>query len=363
MKHARTLVVAAAAVVVLLAVTLGFRLLHGREVAQPKAKALTPLPRWTETAPAARVPEPRPATELKVPCWACGNESDGWPIAFRTDLDLLAPLGDGPANAALWLKDFERARGSRFAEAEAAQKRRVDGPKEVGKVLPPDDPLLAEAAPWADQATMRFYPDVFPLNGHATPIPNLLFPLTLAKSWVARALAAPDAPGALDDCRRAVRLGRLLRQDDVTVIQDLVGLACIRVGAHGLYELATRRGDAPLALASAIVLGEHGPQRLRTQQAISRTTLLGEEGARMSEKRVADIAGIARSAPDRRFRLEAILQLAVARSEGSRGVRRVAEEELGKLAATEDPIVAATVAWARTATFTKDVLAELGVTP
>ncbi|MBK6405282.1 MAG: hypothetical protein IPF66_09690 [Holophagales bacterium] len=110
------------------------------------------------------------------------------PIRFRTDLDVLAPLGDGPANAALWLKDFTKGeKGPRLEEAEQAMKRRVDGPPDLGKILPPGEPLLLEAEPWADQATMRFYPDVFSVRGAATSIHNLLFSLTRgSRGWRGR---------------------------------------------------------------------------------------------------------------------------------------------------------------------------------
>jgi hypothetical protein len=81
---------------------------------------------------------------------------------------------------------------------------------------------------------MRFYPDCFPLEGTDTQLPNLLVPLTFAKPWVARGLALEDPARAKEDFRRAIRLGRLLRQEDATIIADLVGLACIRHGAQAL---------------------------------------------------------------------------------------------------------------------------------
>ena len=43
--------------------------------------------------------------------------------------------------------------------------------------------------------------------------------------------------------------------------------------AQGLYDLASRRGDLPLMLASAIVIGEHGPQRLRTMEFLRSDTI------------------------------------------------------------------------------------------
>jgi len=345
-NRSRTYVLAALAVVLALGATLAVRLLRAEARHAPKRPPLS-LARHTAPAPAARVPAPAavPAEGFKVPCWGCPG-SDHWPVAFRTDLDLLAPLGDGPGNAALWLKDFTKLDGPRAAEAEAATKRRVEGAAELGKVLPPDDPLVLEAEPWADQATMRFYPDVLPVDGFQTPIPNLLVSLTVGKSWVSRALSSPDAPTALEDCRRAIRWGRLLRQEGATIIQDLVGLACIRAGAQGLYDLSVRRGDHATALAAAIVLGEHAPQRLRTQELVSRYSVRDEDGLRITDRRVEGLAEAIRTLPDLRFRGEAILQMAIVRSAGSGRQRDAAEKALHDAAAKGGPIQAELVRWA-----------------
>ena len=348
MNRSRTIVLAAVALVVLLAGTLGVRLL-GREPASASKPAPARLARFEGAPLPARVPDPKPAAALSVPCWGCPG-SDGWPVRFRTDLDLLAPLGDGEGNAALWFKDFARQVGAREEEGLAAMKRRVDGPAELGKVLPADDPLLLEAEPWADRATMRFYPDVFPIEGFETRIPDLLLPLTLARSWVARAESHPDAATALDDCRRAIRLGRLLRQEDATIIQDLVGLACIRAGAQGIYDVAARRGDQPLMLVSAIVLGEHAPQRLRTAQIVTKLDMIGAAGgAEVTDRKVDDAVSAATGFPDRRFRGEAILQLAIVRSAGSSAQRSRAEKVLDELAASPDPVTSGCARWARAA--------------
>ena len=56
---------------------------------------------------------------------------------------------------------------------------------DLGKIVAGDDPLLLEAEPWCDQGTMHFYPDIFPLEGYSTRIPNLLVALTFARSWIA----------------------------------------------------------------------------------------------------------------------------------------------------------------------------------
>lgn len=357
MNRSRTCVLGALALVIALAATLGVRLLRAEDHGATRHPPLN-LVRHTEAAPAARVPAPAApqAGPLEVPYWGSPAGMDGWPVAFRTDLDLLAPLGDGPANAALWLKDFTKAGGPRLAEAEAAMKRRVDGASDLGKVLPPDDSLLREAEPWADQATMRFYPDILPIRGLETPIPNLLVSLTVAKSWVSRALADPDAPGALDDCRRAIRWGRLLRQEGTTVIQDLIGLACIRAGAQAIYEIASRRGDAPTALVAAVVLGEHAPQRLRTQLLVSKLSVLDEGGFRITDRKVEELAEAIRTLPDLRFRGEAIIQTAIVRSVGTRQQRERAEEALREAAATKDAVQAALVRWAQESSFSKSEL-------
>ena len=77
----------------------------------------------------------------------------------------------------------------------------------------------------------------------------------------------------MNDFRRAIRLGRLLRQEDVVVISDLVGLASIHVGARGVYRRALADGDLELALLASAALGEVAPQRLRTSERITRTDL------------------------------------------------------------------------------------------
>lgn len=344
MNRPRTLVLAAVAVLVVLASALGIRLAAaGKPPAASPARP--PLARLTTPAPAARVPVPIRVAVPKVPCWAC-PDSGTWPIRFQTDLDVLAPLGDGPANAALWLKDFAKPQGTRFAEAEAATKRRLQGPDGIGLVFPPDDPLLKEAEPWADQATMRFYPDVWPAEGAATPIPNLLLAISFARSWTARAASNPDAPAALEDCRRAIRWGRLLRQEDATVIQDLVGLACIRIGADELYTLAARRGDQALMLAAAIVQGEAAPQRLRSAEFMTRILNVDRKYEKATNESVDHAIQAAKTSPDRRFRNEAIVMLGFTRVMGTSAQRASAERALTELASSPEALTAANARWA-----------------
>ncbi len=305
--------------------------------------------------PDAMLPAPRatpPLQELEVPCWAC-SEADAWSLRFRTDLDLLAPLGTGPGNAAEWFAQFRKPDGERYAEAAATMARRLQGPPHLKQVLPPDDPLLLEAEPWCDQATMRFYPEVLPFEGLWTALPNLLVPLTFARSWVARGLAATDPERSLADFRRAIRLGRLLRQDDTTVIADLIGLECIRAGAEGLFTVATRNHDAEQALLASLVLGEVAPQRLFSAERATRVELepfasLAPDGSLLVQppaSLVDDAEGIARSDPDRRFRCQAMTTLGVIRFFGPPDQQQRVTAVLAELASDPDPGVAACAHW------------------
>ena len=79
------------------------------------------------------------------------------PLRFQVDLDLLAPLGDGPANAAIWFRDFAKQDGCRNEWGSNNRAIRPVGGVDESVFLP-DDPILLEAEPWVDQATMRFYP-------------------------------------------------------------------------------------------------------------------------------------------------------------------------------------------------------------
>jgi hypothetical protein len=244
--------------------------------------------------------------------------------------------------------------------------RRVDGPPELGKVFPPDDPLLLEAEPWCDQATMRYYPDFFPLHGYATQLPNLLVPLSLAKSWVARGLAHKEPARAMDDFRRAIRLGRLLRQEDATIITDLVGLACIRHGAQGIYELARRTGDASMALVAATVLGEHAPQRLLTSERVTkvelrpyvRETAGGDLTLSLPDSRLDAIVELAKDEPDVRFRGEGIITLSMVRALGTEAQQEKALSTLNELAASKNSRLSALAAWNRDNRPSKEALRQ-----
>jgi len=349
------IVLLAAAVIVVLAGSLGARLIaRDRSAVVPRA-------------PGASVPDSAvlQVADLEVPCWTCPSNQD-WPLRFQTDLDLLAPLGNGTANAAEWFALFAKEVGPRAGDATAAWDRRVEGPEWLGKILPPDDPLLLEAEPWVDQATMIFYPDIFELDGYATRITNLLLSLNFVRSWVARGLAAENSEAAMADFRRAIRLGRLLRQEDVVVISDLVGLACIHLGTRGVYERAIADGDLELALLASVVLGEVAPQRLGTRQRLTTTDLLdsvqlddpGEAKFRLRPGKLDAVIEAAKGSPDRRFRCEAIIGLSIMRALGTPEEQDRAVGILEKLVADSDPVISENARWSLDTDITSEQLKE-----
>jgi hypothetical protein len=302
-------------------------------------------------APPATVPAPRRVGLAGMPApfpWT-RSSTQPKPLRFQVDLDLLAPLGDGRANAAIWFRDFARADGSRSAWGDDKRViRKVAGVDE--SVFPPDHPVLLEAEPWVDQATMRFYPDIWPVAGPETNIPNLLFAITLAKSWAARAETASDSALAREDYRRAVRLGRLILQDDVTLISNLVGLACVRIGARGLYEQARREGDAETMLAASLAL--HDADAIR-QIAAERTTTISvpaeyrwhwsrpfQPTVRATDEQFEAALTMAKADPSRALRLEGQFALMGYVAAGTRAQGRQARATLEELSRDPDPLVA-----------------------
>jgi hypothetical protein len=234
--------------------------------------------------PAARVPPPKPLTLGTVPApvrWSGLAFANQLPkLDFTIDLDYFAPLGDGPANAAVWFRDFARTDGSRAAEVGTADLVPMPFLGTEKRVYPPDHPLLREAEPWMDQATCRFYPDIWQPDGPDLPVANLVLAVNLANSWTARGAAEKDPESARADFRRAIRLGRLLLQEDYVVIQRLVGWVCVSDGLRGLNDLARREGDGAMLAATTLALGDCEAMRglaaqwateLRVDTALRRT--------------------------------------------------------------------------------------------
>lgn len=352
----RTIITAAVTIVLVLGGLLGARL----------------VVRWWQTSrlvvpPHFRVESPRATTasDLEVPCWSCPSAKT-WPVRFQTDLDLIAPLGDGIGNAAEFFALFEKDRGPRARDAEDLMSRRFEAEGDLGQIVAGDDELLLEAEPWVDQSTMSFYPGIFPVEGVETRISNLLFALTLARSWTARGVAAEDSLVGLEDCRRAIRLGRLLRQEDVVIINDLVGLACIHVGTRGVYRIAQRDGDPELALLASVVLGELAPQRFMTMEKISAFDLTpyirrapsGAHRLDMPDSQFEAAMATVEGLTERRFFGEVILSANVILHLGTPEQQIRIRTLLEDLASGDDPITADFAEWALDNPPTDERLAE-----
>ena len=296
------------------------------------------------------VPRPLPIVVGALPtpvCWSC-DWNEYRPLEFAVDLDHLAPLGRGGANAAAWLADFAEPSGARRSEIEGRSVE-LEIAGLTWKVLRGDDPLLLEAEPWVDQARCRFYPDVWKVAGGETPIPNLHVVLTLARSWIARGKLADDPNQAAEDYRRAIRLGRLLRQDDATLIQDLVAIACVRMGTEALYEAARSQGEAATLTVTAIVLADHGAmrnataQRMTTLKGIYSALRRGADGApvlQASDTLVDAALDLVRRAPERRFVLEGLFAVRLVRQLGTAEQRSKAGALLDELGSRGDALVA-----------------------
>jgi hypothetical protein len=324
-----------------------------------------------DTPPAGLVPPPKSIVPAKLPnpyCWGC-KWNEQAPLEFQVDLDLLAPLGRERENAALWFRQFapDGVRYEKEGREQIAQRRQeVVLGGDTWNVLPGNDPLLLEAEPWIDQVVCRFYPDVWKIDGWNTPIPDLLMMLDLARAWVVRGRLTDDAETATRDFRRAIRLGRLLRQDDVTIIQDLVAIAAIRIGAEALYEQAREQNDSATMLVTSMVLADKDAMRLQTAGRI--TTLqrglevddpdAAEPSMRVTDDELDAIVELTRGLADRRFRMEGLLALQLVKRLGSAGQQTTAQEALEGLADDPDELVADFAARARDTNLTGSELAD-----
>ncbi len=191
-------------------------------------------------------------------------------------------------------------------------------------------------------------------TGASTGTPSLVVALTFARSWIARGLDQEDPQRGIEDCRRAIRLGRLLRQEDVTIISDLVGLACIHIGARGMYDIALRAGDLEMALLASVVIGEVVPQRQMTSERVTRfdfspyirKTETGDYRVDMPDGVLEKALDGVDTWTERRFYGEAVLVANFTRFLGTEDQQRVANEFLAGLSASEDPFLVEFAAWA-----------------
>ena len=292
-------------------------------------------------------------------------------LEFSVDLDLISPLGTKEGNSAPWFAAFAKNIGDRRGEVEVAQEIAVDWEYhgKVRKVFPPDHPLLLEAESWIDHADCSFYPDVWPWQGGPTPISNLLFALQLGRSWVARGQAADDATQAMADYRKTIRFGRLLLQDDVVQIQNLIGIALIRNGAEAIFEHARTQGDGATAALAALVLQDCTALRLELTRRFQRLLVFIDfvsqvetsDGGRRVELRLPEgrleiLVKTASEDPCRALRIEAVTPLWITSHIGTESQKKIAGDTLAELREDPDGLVATAANLMLEQTFVADEL-------
>jgi hypothetical protein len=174
-----------------------------------------------------------------------------------------------------------------------------------------------------------------------------------------------DRTLAEEDYRRAIRLGRLLRQDDVTIIQDLVAIACIRIGAEALYEEARRDGDGAMMVATTLVLADKDAMRSIAARNTTTTEFVyrgldrdavGNWSLTTTDGSVDAVVELAREVPERRYRIEALMALRIVRHQGTRSQREAVADVLDELVASEDEITAEMARLARDESFSDEEL-------
>jgi hypothetical protein len=275
---------------------------------------------------------------------------------FSVDLDFFAPLGNGNGNAAIWFRDFGTDDGARTAELKEARRVRADLLGQEVRVLAPDDPILREAQAWVDQAKCRFYPDVWKSSGHRIdmPIPPLAFAIELSRSWTARGLHETDLRRAKEDFRRAIRLGRLFMQDDLSLIQQLGGWSCVAYGLQGLNHAAHEEGDAVMVAATTQALGDFNSMRYISAQWTTSMSLKDALRKRpwgwsvaFEDAAVDRVISAASDTPLRAMRVEALYQLVLMEHEGTREQKEKATAALTGAERDKDEDLARVARWLR----------------
>ena len=325
--------------------------------------------------PISSVPTPPPLSVADLPDpypWGARiGRSEFVPLQFSVDLDRLAPLGTSSGNGAEWFADFSKIIGPRVSEYQTAQSSTVTW-RDDGRdreVLPPAHKLLLEAESYVDTSQWSFYPEVYPWTGPSTPIANLLFALQLGRSWVARGQNSADDALALEDYRRSIRLGRLLLQDDVIYIQNLIGIHLVRTGAEAIYLFARERGDGATAAFAALVLQDCAVLRLEGYRRFNEIAIFSDFVARLDteddgdriELRLPDdrldvLVRIATEDPNRSFRIEATTPLWITSHIGTARQRELAGKTLGGMVDDPDDLVATAAAELMVRTFdAKDI--------
>jgi len=278
--------------------------------------------------------------------------------ALATLLDDIAPLGDGRENVAPWFADFSGQSGARASEYVAAQERARAWVREMDERGTPvphrerpafrfDDPLVREAEGRLESGVLRFYEDVYEIDAWKTPLPNLLMAIQLGKLWIARADREPDFPVALEDYRRAIRIGRLLRREDVILITGWTGLQVVQDGLEALSRRQRAVGDTAGADRTGVALAALMAERLEMVRVFDVLNIQDDVlrrwwqlKVRVPGWKVDEVRDLARAHPSRAVRIEAQMALAILSNFADDDAREAASRTLDELVEDADPLVA-----------------------
>ena len=239
----------------------------------PLAAADVPeRPTARPTAPAATVLAPKTLAiaQLPVPCWGCPEAREvAGPVPDRPRPPRPARQRRRERRGLLQgLREAGRAAARRGDGRDGAARRRPGGAGEgppAGRPAPPRGRALVRPG---DDALL---PGLLPAQGlrHAAPEPAR--PAD-AREVVGRTGSRPEGPDAGDgrlppgDPARAGSSARRTPRSSPTSSASPASASA----PQGVYDLARRTGDAPLALVAATVLGEHAPQRLLTAERVTK---------------------------------------------------------------------------------------------
>ena len=136
------------------------------------------------------------------------------------------------------------------------------------------------------------------------------------------------------------------------VINDLVGLAAIRLGAEAIYDRARKDGRLDLALAAAVIAGEAPAQKLLSGVRMTGAEVVpylrrgtGGSSITLPGDRFEGLRKIALESPDRRFRVITCASLSLIASFGSGDQQQQAKRALEALASSSDTVVASNAHW------------------
>jgi hypothetical protein len=136
------------------------------------------------------------------------------------------------------------------------------------------------------------------------------------------------------------------------VINDLIGLAAIRLGVEAIYDRARKDGRLDLALTAAVVAGEAPAQRLLSAARLTSAEVIpylhrgtGGSSIALPDARFEGLRKIALNSPDRRFRIKTCASLSLIACFGAGEQREQAKQALNTLARSTDPAVASEARW------------------